>query len=278
MCTKTTPEKPMSNVAVDGGDVWSGQRISSDEVAERVNEAMSMSVQAPIIAQYYPGRFWLWQQWSSTVVRRTLPREVLFNVAFATFLCIVFRAPDLGSTWTLVADSRIAGVAKAWALSTTMASLMLSFFLSQSYALWRSVYSVTRRVQGRINDFGLLCATFAARDSSTGKYTVEADALLKTVARYVRLFHMLFYASVTTRYAALKTPQGLRALVSEGALTEDERSMLLESSSPHDAVIGWLSILCDTAGVCLCALECLYRCTGGVFRFVCVCVCVCVCV
>lgn len=124
---------------------------------------------------------------------------------------------------------------------------MLSFFLSQSYSLWRSVYSLTRRVQGRLNDIGLLCATYAQRDMETGAYTEEAEALLQTLSRYVRLFHVLFYASVTTRFAPLKTPQGLSTLVDMGALTADEREVLLESSMNHNAVVSWLSLLVDGA-------------------------------
>jgi len=58
---------------------------------------------------------------------------------------------------------------------------------------------------------------------------------------------MLLYASVTTQFAPLKTPQGLSALVNVGALTSDERSILLESSLAHDAVVGWLSALVDAS-------------------------------
>ena len=104
-------------------------------------------------------------------------------------------------------------------------SFTLSFFLSQSYTMWRSVYSITRRVQGRLNDVGLLCATFAERNATDGAYTPEAEDALRTVARYCRLFHMLFYASVSTRFAPLKTPQGLSALVYNGALTAEARRM-----------------------------------------------------
>ena len=102
---------------------------------------------------------------------------------------------------------------------------ILSFFLSQSYTMWRSVYSITRRVQGRLNDVGLLCATFARRNATDGAYTPEAEDSLRTVARYCRLFHMLFYASVSSRFAPLKTPQGLSALVANGALTAEARQM-----------------------------------------------------
>lgn len=58
---------------------------------------------------------------------------------------------------------------------------------------------------------------------------------------------MLFYASVTTRFAALKTPRGLAALVEAGALTSDEREGLLASAMGHEAIISWLAITFDSA-------------------------------
>lgn len=246
MCT--TPAVPTSAVGLDGGDTLSGLRANRSEVADIVEEALSSTVRAPIIAQYYPGRKWLWRQWGGTVVRRTLPREVLLNCVLASILSLIFsKGSPFGAKWVIQSDSYLAGLARAWTLSATMASFMLSFFLSQSYALWRSAYGVTRRVQGRLNDIGLLSATFAERDRTNGQYTPAADELLCTIARYVRLFHLLFYASVTTRFAPLKTPKGLSALVSVGALTAEEREVLLESSTGHNAVVGWLSVLVDTA-------------------------------
>ena len=108
--------------------------------------------------------------------------------------------------------------AQVWLIASGLVSFTISFFLSQSYALWRSVYSVTRRVQGRLNDIGLLCATAAERKAD-GTYTDDAEEFLETVARYVRLFNMLLYASVTKRFAPLGTPKGLAELVSAGAIT-----------------------------------------------------------
>ena len=244
----TTPAVPQSAVGVDGGDVWSGQRVSQDGLIDIVEEATSTTVSRPIVAQYYPNRRWLWRQWRGTVIRRTLPREVLFQVLFAWLISVLFSASGpMGAQRAAVAESYLAGLARAWTLSATMASFLLSFFLSQSYALWRSVYSITRRVQGRLNDFCLLCATYAERNATTGAYTPAAEITLRTVSRYVRLFHMLFYASVTTRFAPLKTPQGLSELVRVGAITAEEREGLLESSMGHAAVVGWLSALVDTA-------------------------------
>lgn len=186
MCAATTPNKPISAVGVDGGDVWSGVRVTRNELDDVVATACSTTISAPIIAQYYPGRAWLWLQWSGTVIRRVLPREVLFSLVVAVSVSLVFRGPGPQAAMRAkLAESSLAGIAKVWTLSAGMASFTFSFFLSQGYSLWRSVYSLTRRVQGRLNDLGLLCATYAERDAKTGRYTAEAEVLLQTVARYV---------------------------------------------------------------------------------------------
>ena len=49
-------------------------------------------------------------------------------------------------------------------------------------------------MQGRLNDIGILLASHAQRSKAGGTYTPESRALLEDVARYVRLYHMLFWA------------------------------------------------------------------------------------
>ena len=117
MCITNTPDLPVSNVGVDGGDVWTGQRVSNEELELIVDEACSMSVRAPVIAQYYPGRGWLWHQWHRTIVRRTLPREVLGNIIFAFAVCMMFQG--LGPTpWGSFFDHKIEDVHRAYAQLT----------------------------------------------------------------------------------------------------------------------------------------------------------------
>ena len=219
------PDVPSTAVGVDGGDQWIGSRVSSDELRSLADLACSTTITKPIVAQYYPARIWLWRQWSGTVLRRVLPKEVFFNLCFAAAVCLFFRVPGPRPVWRAGLVESLAGVARVWTITGSMASFILSFFLSQSYTMWRSVYSITRRVQGRLNDVALLCATFARRNATDGAYTPEAEDALRTVARYCRLFHMLFYASVSSRFAPLKTPQGLSALVANGALTAEARQM-----------------------------------------------------
>ena len=177
----------------------------------------------------------------------------------------------------------LASVDKVWLLSSSLVSFTLSFFLTQSYAFWRSVYSRCRSVQGRLNDIGLLAAASAERDAN-GAFTEDATAMLSLLGRYVRLFSMLLYSSVTSRFAILRTPRGLGELVKRerrrarpparvcatalmtaraavasahgylgltstsrsragGALTSTERDALLRSSLMHNAVLEWITTL-----------------------------------
>lgn len=260
---------PQAAVALNGGDMWTGMRQSAEELEDALDEAMSMQIHMPIIPQFYPDRLWLWQRWHGTIVRQVLPREVLLNMLFAgaVVLCVnhlsplvpIAKSTKVGAMWwsrtvTVTHPNQqlarfavaLASIDKVWLLLSGLVSFTLSFFLSQSYSLWRNVYSVTRRVQGRLNDLGLLCATSVERHPD-GSYTEDAEKMLETMARYVRLFNYLMYASVTTRFAPLLTPRGLKHLCSRGALTRSEREILLRCSMGHNAVLGWLTTLFNSA-------------------------------
>jgi len=239
-------DRPRSAVGLDGGDVLSGLRVSDDELRELVETACSTTVEKQIILQYYPGRFWLWKQWTGTVVRSSLIFDGKYMALFAALVSIIFCLNGKASARASLAEG-YAGLLRAWRLLATITTFVLSFFLNQSYQLWRMAYSICRRVQGRLNDIGLLCATYARRDNSTGAYAPEAEEMLQTVSRWIRLFHYMFYASINVRFAPLKTPNGLSQLVRAGALTNEELEILLQASEPKDAVILWMSQLFDTA-------------------------------
>ena len=207
---------------------------------ELADVATSRTVSNPVVTQYRSPRSWLWRQWKGTIVRAVLPKEVVFNTAMASILAwLVVYVP--GTSWL----TRLKGVNAVWLLASSLVTFTISFFLSTSYAVWRQVYSLSRRVQGRLNDLGALCAASAARNAD-GTYTERSQVLLSTVARYVRLFSILLYASLSSRFSPLKTPKGLAVLVDTLALTEEERSMLLESSLMHNAVLGWLWAVVET--------------------------------
>jgi len=254
ICLRESPW--MSPITVEapglnGGDLWAGARGSDEEFEYAISEAMSMTITAPIIPQFYPQRRWLWRKWRGTILPRVLPREVAFNVGFAIACVLLARLPATVAEAPAAAQilrtisGNLRTVDKVWLLTSGLVSFTLSFFLTQSYAFWRSVYSSTRKVQGRLNDIGLLCAGAAERDSR-GEYTEGAEQLLSVLGRYVRLYSMLLYSSCTTRFAVLQTPRGLGALVDCGALTTAERTAMLQTGMGSNAVLMWMSTLLNS--------------------------------
>jgi predicted membrane chloride channel (bestrophin family) len=234
-------------VALNNNDRWSGSRATSEELREICEEATSTRDPSPVIPQWLPPASWLWKQWRGTIVRQVLPRQVLVSTAFAVFITLFFYAPGLHLMWRRDLVRHLAAVERVWTLASGLVSFTLSFFLTQAYTFWREVYLVVRQVQGRLNDIGLLLASAVSRDAESGQVEQDGDELLRLTARYLRLWNLMLYASVTTRFAPLGTPAGLSQLVQSGALTEEERRALLEASTGHTCVLVWISALLTAA-------------------------------
>ena len=66
------------------------------------------------------------------------------------------------------------------------------------------VHGITRRIQGRLNDFHLLLATNCQRNSD-GTYTQASEQLMDSISASSRLFHALFWASCARRFSVLRT-------------------------------------------------------------------------
>mmetsp|Transcript_17955 Transcript_17955/g.29967 ORF Transcript_17955/g.29967 Transcript_17955/m.29967 type:complete len:534 (-) Transcript_17955:133-1734(-) len=229
-------------VALDGGDMWAGARVDEEELRALADDALSKRIAKPVMAQWHLGRRWMWAQWVGTIVRVVLPREVFANTIIAVgMVALVHCVPAIAPHFR--------GVERVWLLCSGLISFSLSFFLQQAYALWRNVYLGSRKVQRRLNDILLLCAAAAAHaGNDEGGFTNESDEMLRTLARYVRLYNVLLYASLTSRFAPLGTPNGFKVLVQLGALKKREQQVLLESSQPHQTVLTWLS-QCHRAGL-----------------------------
>lgn len=109
-----------------------------------------------------------------------------------------------------------------------------------------------RKVQGRLNDMSMLLATHAARNSS-GCVTPQAKELLDTCARYMRLFHLAFWAAQVRpsrgdegpSLSVLRTGRGLAALLARNELTLEEHSLFTSESccsetQRHSMVLQWI--------------------------------------
>ena len=146
----------------------------------------------------------------------------------------------------------LAGFNTLWGQLLSVTTFTLTFFVNQSYALWRKCYEYSRRLQGRLNDLDLALAAHAARKvpaspSEPSTYTSSARQLLDLTARYVRLFNLLAYASFTRSHRPILTPRGMRRLVERGLMTPQEREVLVEAEVPatqrHNCVLLWITRL-----------------------------------
>ena len=128
--------------------------------------------------------------------------------------------------------------------------ITLTFFVNQSYALWRKCYELSRRLQGRLHDLNMGLATHAIRNPPSfpggpSTYHPAAKQVLEVVSRYIRLFNLLTYASFTRSHRPILTPRGMRRLVERGLMTPQERELLVDADLPatqrHNAVLMWIT-------------------------------------
>lgn len=251
MGTRARMEVLMSEVQQD--------KASLDEMLDRATKRNN----APhFIPKFHPQASWLWRQWRGTVlVPAAKPAAIMMLVSVALVYHMEVARQDGTHTWTLfeVPDpndkwvARMKGFTTMWGYLLTMATFVNSFFLSQAYGFWLATKGNVRKVQGRLNDLGMLVACHAPRDSATGRIVPASQEILDDVARWVRLYHMLFWAGQVrpargdagVSFSVLRTELGLQGLVGRGALTEDECELLtrnprLAETQRHQAVLEWI--------------------------------------
>lgn len=136
-----------------------------------------------------------------------------------------------------------------WGQLLSVTTFTLTFFVNQSYALWRKCYELSRRLQGRLHDIGMNLATHATRKvpstpEETSTYTASSRQILELMSRYIRLFDLLTYASFTRSHRPILTPRGMRRLVERGLMTAQERQVLVDAAIPatqrHSAILMWM--------------------------------------
>ena len=191
--------------------------------------------------QFNPSRSWIWRQWRGTVFSETW-KSGLLNMALATLVVFLYSAyPGL--------KDLLQGFEILWGQLLSVTTFTLTFFLNQSYGLWRKCYDYSRRLQGRLNDLGMTLAAHACRNKPSSPdvpstYTPQSRQTLELVSRYVRVFNLLTYASFTRSHRPILTPRGMRRLVERGILTPKEQKILSDAEVPatqrHNAVLVWL--------------------------------------
>ena len=218
------------------------EQVSTEKLLDiLIDESVRTSSREPIMMQFNPRRGWIWRQWRGTVFSETW-KSGLLNMALATFVVFLYKMyPNL--------KDLLQGFSILWGQLLSVTTFTLTFFLNQSYGLWRKCYDYSRRLQGRLNDLGMTLAAHAKRVQPSSPdipatYTPQSKQALDLVSRYVRVFNLLTYASFTRSHRPILTPRGMRRLVERGILTPKEREILTDAEIPatqrHNAVLVWL--------------------------------------
>ena len=106
-----------------------------------INESVRTSARRPIMMQFDPSSGWIWRRWKGTVFAETWI-SCARNVLFATAVFLIHRKyPTIFSTY-------LSGFNTLWGQLLSVTTFTLTFFVNQSYALWRKCMELSRRLQG----------------------------------------------------------------------------------------------------------------------------------
>jgi len=241
--------------------------MSDEAVDEVISRTLCVGTKRDIIRTYEGTSWKLLTQWRGTVLQNTMLSTVLAMALSAATVTLIDTKGSwdllrrFGPHWSVVADalSKLNNLEKMWQYHLTFSTFVLTFFLGQAFSFWRNAYSLTRQVQGRIQDLLLLLNVHAQRGpGSGGPYsgvTPEANAAIRQIARHLSLCHALFYAGIkcsapSDTFTAhplrvLLSERGLQALVTRGILSTSEHAALRSSGLPvsryYLVILSWVS-------------------------------------
>ena len=176
----------------------------SGRLDELTDWATSDRANRPVMCEYRSEGGWLWSKWRGTVLQMVLV-PVLASMSLTVTTDILAHAFS-EADWSLFGVppaedaliSQLRGLATLWEYQLTLTIFVLTFFTSQAYSHWRSIYFTSRAIQGRINDICLLVAIGAERDAAGSGYSEEAVKLVGRCTRLIRLSHTFFWAAQPT--------------------------------------------------------------------------------
>lgn len=240
--------------------------LSSSEIQKQVKEiddiidkisGVKSRYHGQIIRQFRPQRSWLWRRWTGTILQHAWKPAFLNMVLSVVFICVVRLSnhrfyPNHPVTWPIGAlpDQshpliiRMSGMYKLWGYTMSITTFVLTFFLSQAYALWTNIYTKGRQIQGRFNDISLVLACAVERCNKSGDYTARGRSLLNEIAASIRLCHAFSWAGFVKRFNVLLTSRGLSRMLSRGIMTPSQYLTLVgigrNSCGPQHVTLMWI--------------------------------------
>jgi len=218
------------------------EQISTQKLLDDlIDESVRTNARKPIMMQFDPSSGWIWSRWIGTVFSETWT-SCIRNMIYALVVTLLYKTCP--TIWEPLSGFNI-----LWGQLLSITTFTLTFFLNQSYALWRKCYELSRRLQGRLNDLGMAMSAYAERTTpdditEPSTYTAGSRQILELTGRYIRVFNMLTYASFTSSHRPILTPRGMRRLVDRGIITAKERQILSDAQLPatqrHNAILIWI--------------------------------------
>jgi hypothetical protein len=217
--------------------------LEIDAVIDRASATHGWS---PVIPKYTGAVTWAWRQWSGTIIER-LWQQVAYNMLVPALIVLGVHALDPSTSlwWQIPGEPHflvtpLLAVNHGWNYLLTLTTFVTTFFVGHAHSFWRNCYRLSRTVQGRFNDVGLLVATHAARDAQTGGIEPAAHDCVLDIARYLRLSHVFFWADVCYRRTVdhgasvrvLLSDTALDRLMERGMLTPREHEVLTRGGIP----------------------------------------------
>eukprot|EP00986_Skeletonema_menzelii_P020592 scaffold31733_cov166-Skeletonema_menzelii.AAC.1 len=237
----------MSSPSAAVKDVEPSKTTSKDIIDSILDECLRYQARRPIMFQFDPASRLIWKHWRGTVLAETWTSAARMAVWATTVFFLFQKYPKCIGFFN--------GFHQIWGELLAVTTFTLTFFVNEAYSCWRKCLDLCYNLQGGLNDLSMTLAGSAKRDEpsssadlrsveTTSRYTPQSRKILMIIARYIRLFNILSYASFTRSHRPLLTPQGMRQCISRGLMTEKEHSILINSrisaTLRHNEVLMWV--------------------------------------
>mmetsp|Transcript_16741 Transcript_16741/g.23640 ORF Transcript_16741/g.23640 Transcript_16741/m.23640 type:complete len:436 (-) Transcript_16741:133-1440(-) len=214
--------------------------VSNSHLDHAIDSIVPMAIgdsKTRVIRSFKPNKLWLWRQWYGTIWQHGYKNILLMMIYTLAVGSLLPYMEDYSQSFF---GQSLDAIQHAFKYLMTLAIFVLTFFLNQSYALWRDIYNNCRSLQGNTDDLGLLAATHASRDEN-GEYTDAARATLTDISMAIKVFHIFTYASKTRRYRVLHTKRAIKRMVQRSVMSQDMCDAILKMQLYHnDRVFGMI--------------------------------------
>lgn len=209
-----------------------------DAVINQISGTQSL-YEGDIILPYKPERAFLWRQFDGTLLSFNLKTTLIMMGLSAAF--IFFAREEY---------LELSSIKEIWDIQKALTTFVITFFVNQSFSFWRSVYTLARDIQGEIANYCLTLATNVEREES-GELTDESRKFLEEIGQFIRIYHILMWASKAKRFKVLASPDGLKRMEGRGLMTKRQMEALQSMDLPNDelyhAPLEWMIVRSNQA-------------------------------